>query len=190
MASANVKKDVEFDLGDGAMGRAGAGRKDAADVIAMAAQIWKDVKASGVDPEDESGNDALLVRLRKKYHDFAISFPIPFRWMITAREYSEVAFEKFIKRHVKAFYKDRKAFMVAQGEYLVILFKTRNPRASAREIHGFRASLAVSLTKDDDVFKDAQELAKQGTKELDEAADEARRLRICAYLKANPDIVA
>lgn len=178
-----VTGNVRVDLGGGAAGTVGAAAETLARVLDMAAEIWAAVRRSGVGADDDEGNNALMKRLQAEYKDFAISYPIPFRWMVQAREYDARAFEKFLRDHVKVMYRDRKEFMAAQGEYLLLLYKTRHPRAGERQLARYREAVTKSLQEDDDTFTAAREEAEEAVKRLDEAVDLDRRQRIAAYLK-------
>lgn len=179
-----VRGEVTVDLGGGATGTVSAPTRPLDAVMAVAAELWDAVRRAGVAPADAAGADALMARLQKEYHDFATSYPIPFRWMVQAREYEPRAFEKFLREHVKVMYKDRKEFMAAQGEYLVILYKTRHPRAGGGQLARYREAVAKSLQKDDEVFAAAREKADAEVKRLDAEVDAARRQRLAAHLRA------
>jgi hypothetical protein len=103
--------------------------------------------------------------------------------MVQTREYAPAAFEEFLKNHVQMMYKDRKEFMKTQAEYLVILYKTRHPRASARQLTQYRDALQKSLQEDDEDFAKAREEAEEEVKRMDKDADDDRRQRIVAYLE-------
>ena len=177
-SAANNTISGRVDLGGGGTGDITTGTETVARVKELAEQIWKEVKRSGVPPDDDEGNDRLLTKLQKKHKDFAMSFPIAFRWMVEAREYNSAAFEKYLKNHVKAMYKDRGEFMEAQAEYLILLYKARRPRAGAKELQGYREMITKSLKKDDDTFTAAWEEAKEEVKRL----DAERRRRVMAFV--------
>lgn len=177
-----VTGDVKVDLGGGATGTVGSAAETLERIMEMAAEIWAAVRRSGVPPDDDGGNDKLMERLQGEYRDFAVSYPIPFRWMVQAREYEPAAFEKYLRGHVKAMYKDRKEFMAAQGEYLVILYQTQHPRAGNRQLERYREAIAKSLQEDDEKFTAAREEAEEAVKRLDEKVDADRRQRMVAYL--------
>ena len=178
-----VTGDVQVDLGGGATGSVGAPTETLEKVMGIASSIWKAVRRSGVAAGDDAGNDALMKRLQGEYKEFATSYPIPFRWMVQAREYAPEPFEKYLREHVKGMYKDRKEFMAAQGEYLVLLYKHRHPRAGRRQLNRYRVAITKSLQEDDDKFTAAREEAEEAVKRLDEDVDADRRQRMVAYLQ-------
>ena len=178
-----ARGEVNVDFGGGATGKVNASQNVPLEqVMGIAAAIWAEVKRSGVAPDDHEGNDRLLKDLQVAHKDFSVSYPIPFRWMVQTREYEPRAFEKFLREEVKTMYKDRKEFMKAQGEYLVILYKVRNPRAGVRQITRYRKAIGESLTKDDEVFTEARDEAEKEVHRLDEDVDKERRQRLLAYL--------
>lgn len=180
---AAVTGDVKVDLGGGATGTVGATTETLARILEIASEIWAAVCSSGVPVADDKKCNELMRHLQGEYKDFATSYPIPLRWMVQAREYESKAFEKFLREHVKVVYKDRKEFMAAQAEYLVIMRRIRHPRASSRQqLARYRAVIMKNLKEDDDQFTAAQEEAKKTVKCLDERVDADRRERICAYL--------
>ena len=156
--------------------------KSLTEILNLADQIWTEIKNLGIRDKDDQETDRYLTRLRAKHSDFARAFPIPFRWMVQTQEYSPKAFELFLTSQVKTLYKDRKAFLAAQGEYLVLLYKQRNPKAGGKKIADYRRSVVLSLEKDDKSFSEANEKAKEEVKKLDEAVDKERRERLFEYL--------
>ena len=102
--------------------------------------------------------------------------------MVQAREYEPRAFEKYLRQHVRPMYKDRKEFSAAQAEYLVILYKVRNPRVSEKQLVRYRAAVAKSIQEDDDTFAKARKEAEETVRALDAEVDSARRQRMMEYL--------
>jgi len=177
-----VMGDVKVDLGGGATGSVGAPTVALEKVMAIAASIWKKVGRSGVKASDDAGNDALMKTLQIEFKEFATSYPIPFRWMVQAREYAPEPFEKYLKEHVKAMYKDRSEFMASQGEYLVLLYKHRHPRAGGQQLERYRAAITKSLQDDDDQFTASREEAERAVEALDRKVNAERRKRMVEYL--------
>ena len=173
---------VKVDLGGGTIGNVASQEASLAKIMAIAAEIWTKIRQSGISADDNIGNDRLLNELQKEYQEFAISYPIPFRWMIQIREYEPRAFEIFLRKHVKVMYEDRKKFLAAQGEYLVLLYKIRNPRVGARQITRYREEIQQYLEEDDKTFTKAREEAEIEVKRMDKENDIDRRRRIMQYL--------
>ena len=173
----------DIDLGGGTRGTVKSGTENLETVMAMAAEIWDAIKRSGVSEADDDGNDDLIKRLQADYKDFATSYPIPFRWMVQAREYEAGIFEKFILNKTKVMYKDRHEFMTSQGEYLVMLYRRRHPRASGGQLSRYRDSIAKSLKEEDDQFTAAKKEAEGVVEQSKKDADADRRRRMVAYLR-------
>lgn len=175
--------NVQVELGNVGVGKVHAAHAPLAQILSIASDIWSDIRRSGVANADHAGNDRLLRELQTKYSEFALSFPIPFRWMVQAREYEPKAFEKFLRAHAKMMYRDRSEFLAAQSEYLVLLYKARNPRAGSRQISWYRDKINKSLKQDDADFMEAQKAATEEVRLLDEKNDAERRQRLLAYLR-------
>lgn len=178
-----ARGEVQVDLGDGASGHVRTGQSVSLEgVAAIAARIWAAVGRANVADGDDAGADALLQQLQGEYKEFATSYPVPFRWMVQAREYDPRAFKKYLRDHVKMMYKDRKEFMAAQAEYLVLLYKARNPRVGVRPLARYRAAVVKSLQEEDDKFAEARTEAEAEVGRLDAAVDDDRRRRLHEYL--------
>jgi hypothetical protein len=175
--------DVQVELGDIGVGKVHAAHAPLTQIMSIASDIWADIRRSEVASTDHAGNDRLLRELQTKYSEFAMSYPIPFRWMVQARAYEPKAFEKFLRTHAKMMYRDRSEFLAAQSEYLVLLYRSRNPRAGARQISQYRDRINKSLKQDDADFMEAQKAATEEVRLLDEKNDAKRRQRLLAHLR-------
>jgi hypothetical protein len=152
-------------------------------LVDVAKTIWREVRASGVAPGDDAGNEALYERLRKAHPDFAKSFPVPFRWMVQAREFSARAFRTHLKTNIKSLYRDRDEFLGAQADYLVLVYRRRNPRAPPKQVSQYRETVMKALADDNQSFMDARAEAEAEVKRLDAAVDAERRRRLVAHLR-------
>jgi hypothetical protein len=183
-----VSGSVQIDLGDGVTGSVEAPTASLQKVLDTANLIWKKVRRSNVPESDTAGSDALMLQLQTSHKEFATSYPIPLRWMVQAREYVPDVFEKFLKKCVKPMYKTRELFMAAQGEYLVLLYAHRNPRAKAGRLGRYRDSIVKTLRDDDDKFAEAQEEAKVEVLRVQKEVSAERRQRLVEYLKRCADV--
>lgn len=181
--AARVQSEVQVDLGGGAQASVEAGHASLDKILKEATEIWDEVRRSGVSAADDAGNDDLLKTLQATHKDFATSYPIPFRWMVQAREYDSKTFERWLKQHVKAMYKDRREFLDAQGEYLVSLYKTRNPRAPVSQVAKYAKAIKKTLAEDDETFTQARDQVEDEVEKLDAQNDADRRQRLVAYLR-------
>ena len=180
----SAKGTVQIDIGGGTSGTVSVAQETLDAVMEMADEIWKEIKSSGVAVSDDAGNDKLLKSLQKKHNDFVTSYPIPFRWMVQSREYSPKSFKKFLQKHVKMMYKDRKEFLAAQSEYLKLLYMEKHPRAGQKQRMRYGEFLAKTLKRDDEIFTEAREEAKKEIEDIDRIADEERRQLMVNHLRA------
>lgn len=155
-----------------------------AEVVGLAREIWDEVLAADP-PANSAAARELYEDLRARNHVFAQEFPAVLRWAVELRQFDLRVFERFLRSpHLKAFYADRHEFMAAQGEYLNMLYKHRNPRAGEKELQRYRAAVSKSLKDDDALFTEAREEADRAVVDQDAAADQARRARLHAQLCA------
>jgi hypothetical protein len=153
-------------------------------ILEMANEIWGKVRGSGVSPDDDAGNDKLLRRLQGEHKDFALSYPLPFRWMVQARQYNENVFKGYLARSVKAMYKDKKEMLGAQADYLAALFKARSPRTPPKVLRTYKEKVLKDLVEEDTRFSSAVEEARAEVARVEAEAAAARRQRLCGYLVA------
>ena len=121
-------------------------------VINTIKEILNKVKRAEIEPKNAEENTKLLKILQDEYKDFSITHPVVLRWMVEARQYDEQAFRTYAKNHVKSTYKDRNEFWKCQGEYLILLFRRLNPKASVKAIRHYRDNVMGLLKKDNDEF--------------------------------------
>jgi len=155
------------------------------EVVEIAREIWTEICGSGVSPSDDAGNDALYQRLHKERSDFSASYPLILKWMVKAREFKEKVFRDYLNKFGReTVHKDRRTFLEVQGEYLVLLYKDRNPRFGAREVGEYRKAIRKQLEDEDKEFAKKAEEAQELVKELDALADQERRKRMYESLVA------
>jgi hypothetical protein len=144
-------------------------------IINTIKEILNKVKCSEIDPKNSEENTKLLKILQEEYKDFSITHPVVLRWMVEARQYDEQAFRTYAKNHVKSTYKDRNEFWKCQGEYLILLFRRLNPKASVKAIRHYRDNVMGLLKKDNDEFDDANKKADEEIKII-KAKEHAARI--------------
>jgi|694.fasta_scaffold19636_5 hypothetical protein len=144
-------------------------------IINTIKEILNKVKCSEIDPKNSEENTKLLKILQEEYKDFSITHPVVLRWMVEARQYDEQAFRTYAKNHVKSTYKDRNEFWKCQGEYLILLFRRLNPKASVKAIRHYRDNVMGLLKKDNDEFDDANKKADEEIKII-KAKEHATRI--------------
>lgn len=161
----------------GPAGQVGSGTETVENIMAMADTIWGRVRQSGIAPADKKGTEKLAQELHAKYKDFATTYPIVFRWMLHTREYERRVFRDFITRHTRTMYETRAKFLEAQAQYLVMLYRKRNPRAGASRLKNYRAMITKNLKDDDKQFQEAVKESEGIVRQI--AANNAERRRNC-----------
>jgi hypothetical protein len=156
----------------------------------LAQLVWKEVTRSGVAPDDDAGNEALLEALHARHEDFGKSFPLVLRWMVHTRQFRAKAFAKFVRVFAKAATgaagapRSREDFLKLQGEYLVLLWRELNPRAGKAAAAKYREEIVAMLLAEDKAFSDIQEEVDRDFAAQAQAADADRRQRLYAHLIA------
>lgn len=154
------------------------------EIVAIAKNIWADVRASGVAENDNAGNDELLSELQEKYADFTKSFPLVIRWMVQARQFSAKALKSYLLQHANTDMSSRESFLRLQAEYLVLLHRASHPHADEALVKKYREAVIANLLEED---KAVTEIEQQVTEEFAAraaAADQERRARLYNALKA------
>lgn len=179
--------DATFIYGDAApplQATTHTGHASPEDIIAIAKQIWKRVRDSGVGAKDDAGNDRLLTELQDDFKDFNASFPIVMRWMVQMRQFSDKALHKYLLKHSTTSLDTREKFLDLQAEYLVLLYRESHPRASAGYINQYRASLVAQLRKEDKEFMEMNATVEAELKAQQAKIDHERREELYARLLA------
>lgn len=148
-------------------------RKTPDEIVAIGVKLWEAVKKSGVAPEDDAGNDALLDRLQGEFRDFAVSFPLIMRWIVQARQFSSAALRKYLLGHTAV--SSREEFLALQAEYLVILFREANRHPSEALVRRYRSELISQLKAEDETFLAVHREAEAEVARQDAVVDRDRR---------------
>lgn len=162
-------------------------------IMGEASDIWRKVKSSGIDEKDEKGNDDLLTKFQEEHKDFAVSFPVPLRWIVQARQFHPEAFRKFLAYYQKAtkpgaaanpggaVFDTRQKFIETQAEYLVFLQKALFPKYDMRRVREYRKHVLKMLLEEDKEFSKIQEEVAEELKE-EQALDKKRRAALYEIL--------
>ena len=154
-------------------GRVVTPRATPEEIIKIAAEIWREVRAQ---PDTESANAALLERLQTSQQNFVASFPLVLRWMVQMRQYEPSVFHAYLLKHSGAKFDTREDFLKFQGEYLVMMYKHAQVHADERKVREYRTFVCESLLREDAEFAKIQEEVTEIVKR--EAADlDAERRR-------------
>ena len=114
------------------------------DIIAMANNIWSDVKKLPDDISETQYHD-----IYNKYREFGSSFPIILRWMIQMKKYSNKAFKRFLIKYSGTDIKSRTEYLKLQAEYLVYLYQ-EGEHYSKKDINNYRDFIIKQLMDEDD----------------------------------------
>jgi len=146
------------------------------EIIEIAKKLWTRVQESGIDKDDEKGNDKLFADLRDNddFRDFASSFPVVMRWIVQARKFKVNALKGYLRKHANADLKTREAFLDLQAEYLVLIYKEEHTHADSRKVKIYRDGIIKTLRKEDKVFMEV-------TKQVDEDLEAENKKREAEY---------
>lgn len=148
------------------------------EVLTIADRIWRRAQAEPAD----ANPDELYKQYRKEFLEFSKSYPTVFQWMVRGRQYDREVFTQFLKTCVKPLYRDRKEFLAAQAEYLVIFYRKNHPKSTAKQIDMYRKAVLKSYEEEDNKFMAAKEKADEEVAQLKKAADLERRERLRQFL--------
>lgn len=151
------------------------GRADLATVLAKANEIYDKWIAENIDINDHEKVDAAYKRYRTEYHDFAVCYPLAFRYIIQLKTYNARAFHAYLVSIKNNQWKNHNDFLESQADYDLFLYKAINPRASSQDLKERRASVGKSL-KDDwaSVQKAYEEVKKEQEVKDQSIADRLR----------------
>lgn len=154
------------------------------ELVEIANKIWKQIKASKVDQSNFTDCDELLKKIQIEYHDFTISFPIVVRWAVQARQYSSVAFKKYLQQFAVKQIKTREEFLKNQAEYLILIFKEKANHPTKKDIDRYRDHIVAELLKEDEEFKQINKEVEEKMAADAVVADKDRRRILVEHLLA------
>jgi len=134
--------------------------KSVEDLIRMAEYIYERVRRSGVDPRDDKGNDNLYDDLRLEFRDFAMNYPIVFRWIVQVRQFSSKAFSQYLRKNISNKWDTREDYIRSQADYLVLLFKALNTHYKMSEVREYRKRITEKLLEEDKNFMESYKKAE------------------------------
>jgi hypothetical protein len=143
--------------------------------------IHAHVRRSGISLENVPGRNQLLAEVQKKWPDISKAFPIAVRMLVQLGDYDPPTFRLYVVNHTRPTYKDRKAYLEAQGAYPLMMFKKRTPRATVRMIAAARERITGQLQEEDKNFMDARDEADRVAEEMRAAAAAERRRRLASF---------
>lgn len=151
--------------------------KQIEEIIAEANKVFSKVQAESYELTDTEKADALLTRLREEHKDFALTLPLVLRVMVQMKRYKPKALERYLKKmavDMKS-WKSRQDFIESQADYMIILYKTENPRYNTRRVQEMRADIVKQLLTEEKDFTKMVEEAEKEADELQQKIDRERR---------------
>lgn len=144
------------------------------DIITEANVAWKKVRASGA-PADE-----LLNMLHREHKDLSMSYAIVIRYMCDAREYSPAALRRYLNYLAKNPPKSTDAYLEAQAEYVVFLYKEFHRHYRSADVMHLRIGVRAALKKEHDDFMATHErlskvLDDKETRLLEKSREELKK---------------
>jgi hypothetical protein len=155
----------------------GQQQKQIEEIIDEANKIWAKVQQKKYDIEDTDASDALLEDLRTEHRDFHTTLPLVLRTMVQMRSYNPKALERYLKKMKTDMknWKSRRDFIESQADYMIILYKIKNPRYNTRHVQLMRQDLVKQLLEEEDAFvKMVEEAEKESEDYLKNTEKEQR----------------
>lgn len=137
-------------------------------VVNEANEIWKQVRKRKLKFGDLDAADSLMEEMRKSHPEFCKSYPIVLRYMCQMQEYDHRALRKYMVKIKEHPYTSETEYLDSQTDYIVILYKVRNPRWNATEVNRLKHNVRAMLQREHDVFKTyVEEFDKEVTAETE-----------------------
>lgn len=176
--------EAQYDFGEASVQASvtSAQRATPEELVALAAKIWGEVRNSGVLPNEEKENEALLARLQTEYKDFATSFPLVLRWMVQLRQFNKKALLAYLQKHATTRMNTREDFLRLQAEYVVLLHRHTHAHPDEAYVRRLRESLVDQLLREDKKFAEMQKQAEEETRRAEGLVDADRRERLYQYI--------
>lgn len=151
--------------------------KQIEEIVAEANKVFSKVLAETYELTDTEKADALLTRLREEHKDLATTLPLVLRVMVQMKRYKPKALERYLKKMAVDMknWKSRKDFIESQADYMIILYKTENPRYNTRRVQEMRADIIKQLLMEEEDFTKMVEEAEKEAEELQQQIDRERR---------------
>lgn len=144
-------------------------------IVEEATAIWK--RAATL--RDTVTGDALTSQMQREHKEFCTSYPIVNRYICQMGQYSPKAFRLWLGKIATNPWKGETEYLDAQADYVSMLFRVKNPRASTAHVGNIRKNIRAALQLEHDKFKyyvqeyDREVTAAEGTLR-DRGTDELR----------------
>lgn len=130
-------------------------------IVTEANQIYKEMKQSKVQFDDEAGVEQLMRDTRQRHPEFCQSYPIVHRYICQMQSYSAKAFTLWLKKIQHHPWKTEDGYLDAQADYVAMLFRDRKPRAPLTEINNIRRNIRKILGDEHAAFKRQTQLIEK-----------------------------
>ena len=121
-------------------------------LLAMAIEIYHITVKSEIPIERHEECEELLLRIKSRYKDFALSFPLILKWIVLTRQFHPEAFRKYLVMYSSINIKTREEFLMIQVEYLVYLYKELRPELTESFCHNMRKNMLAAVMEEDKQF--------------------------------------
>lgn len=131
--------------------------------IRDAETIWVDFKQKSREDVKfrELPDEARLEYYQKKYHNFAMSFPIVLRYMVQLGQYSKKAFTRHVKKMKTNPYRSELEYCERQADYVKYLYMELSPSHDVTSAQKMWKDTYDMLAREVEVFKKTEEIVKK-----------------------------
>jgi hypothetical protein len=145
------------------------------ELIAIADGLYKEMTAG------KTHKDAMI-----SHPEFAKSYPVVLRFIFERKQYDSTVFRRWITKFIKNPFKGEDEYLEAQADYVRMLFKRKNPRASPEDGRRvFKATLDM-LKSERDQFKADYDRIKKLIDDRDDGLRAKTLEELAEYLKNMP----
>lgn len=152
-------------------------QKQIEEIVAEANKIWEKVQKEKYNADDTKAADDLLEKLREEHRDFHMTLPLVLRTMVQIRSYNHKALERYLKkmRNDMKNWKSRRDFIESQADYMIILYKIKNPRYNTRYVTEMRTSIVKQLLDEETAFTKMVEEAEKEAEDYQKNIEKEQR---------------
>jgi len=152
-------------------------------IVDEANVMWKEMKSRNILFGDSAAASALMIDMRRGHPEFCKAYPIVTRYICEMQEYSEKGFRRWLTKIKYHPWKTQDEYLDAQADYVTMLYRVKNPRASRRDYDNVRKNIGDALRNEHEEFKQrVDEYDREVTAELDKLKS-ASTLDLEAFFK-------
>lgn len=153
----------------------------AGDIVAEGKVILKECRAfrlakKRILTEDE--HKELHKEMVDKHHDFASIYMLPLRTIVYTNEYFDDVMERYVNHLTKNPWNSRRDFLERQADYLIFLYRKKNPRHGSRDVARYKESVIKQLVEEDEKMMVYEKEVKETVEAEFDQIVEDRRARI------------